>query len=123
MTLEEYLQCHKMNLSTFAKTYNLDYHRLFRVNQGAVTRDQAIKFVFEQLNIINDREQQEGEPNMSFISQECVCINCERSGDIYCYYLHQLQEVEVYLERHQIPYYVRKAKDYWLVKYDKEAVL
>ena len=49
MTLQEYLKQHQMKLSTFAKTYNLDYHRLFRVKQGAVTRDEAIKRVFEQL--------------------------------------------------------------------------
>ncbi len=63
-----------------------------------------------------------GEPNTSFLSQECVCIHCEPSGDIYCYYRHHLQEIEEYLLKHDIPYYVRQAKDYWLVKYDKEAL-
>ena len=121
VTLEEYLQCNKMKLSTFAKTYNLDYHGLFRVKQGAVTRDEAIKRVFEQLNIINDGKQKVGEPNTSFLSQECVCIHCAPSGDIYCYYRHHLQEIEEYLLQQNIPYYVRQAKDYWLVKYDKEA--
>ena len=72
--LEEYLERHQMKLSTFAKTYNLDYHGLFRVKQGAVTRDEAIKRVFEQLNIINDGKQKVGEPNTSFLSQECVCV-------------------------------------------------
>ena len=52
MTLQEYLKQHQMKLSTFAKTYNLDYHGLFRVKQEAVTRDEAIKRVFEQLNIL-----------------------------------------------------------------------
>ena len=121
--LEEYLERHQMKLSTFAKTYNLDYHGLFRVKQGAVTRDEAIKRVFEQLNIINDGKQKVGEPNTSFLSQECVCIHCEPSGDIYCYYRHHLQEIEEYLLQQDIPYYVRQAKGYWLVKYDKEADL
>ena len=123
MTLQEYLKQHQMKLSTFAKTYNLDYHRLFRVKQGAVTRDEAIKRVFEQLNIINDGKQKVGEPNTSFLSQEGVCIHCEPAGDIYCYYRHHLQEIEEYLLQQNIPYYVRQAKDYWLVKYDKEADL
>lgn len=122
VTLQEYLKQHQMKLSTFAKTYNLDYHRLFRVKQGAVTRDEAIKRVFEQLSIINDGKQKVGEPNTSFLSQECVCIHCEPSGDIYCYYRHHLQEIEEYLLQQDIPYYVRQAKDYWLVKYDKEAL-
>ena len=52
----------------------------------------------------------------------CVCIHCEPSGDIYCYYRHHLQEIEEYLLQQDIPYYVRQAKDYWLVKYDKEAL-
>ena len=69
MTLQEYLKQHQMKLSTFAKTYNLDYHGLFRVKQGAVTRDEAIKRVFEKLNIINDGKQKVGEPNTSFLSQ------------------------------------------------------
>jgi len=51
-----------------------------------------------------------------------VCIHCEPSGDIYCYYRHHLQEIEEYLLQQDIPYYVRQAKDYWLVKYDKEAL-
>ena len=121
MTLQEYLKQHQMKLSTFAKTYNLDYHGLFRVKQGAVTRDEVIKQVFEQLGIINEPKEIEGEPNASFISQERICIGCERSGEIYCYYAHHLTEIEAYLSRYQIPYYVRKAKDYWIVKYDKEA--
>ena len=123
MLLEEYLERHQMKLSTFAKTYNLDYHGLFRVKQGAVTRDEVIKQVFEQLGIINEPKEIEGEPNASFISQERICIGCERSGEIYCYYAHHLTEIEAYLSRYQIPYYVRKAKDYWIVKYDKEADL
>lgn len=123
MTLQEYLKQHQMKLSTFAKTYNLDYHGLFRVKQGAVTRDEVIKQVFEQLGIINEPKEIEGEPNASFISQERICIGCERSGEIYCYYAHHLTEIEAYLSRYQIPYYVRKAKDYWIVKYDKEADL
>ena len=112
-----------MKLSTFAKIYNLDYHRLFRVKQGAITRDEVIKQVFEQLGIINEPKEIEGEPNASFISQERICIGCERSGEIYCYYAHHLTEIEAYLSRYQIPYYVRKAKDYWIVRYDKEADL
>ena len=32
------------------------------------------------------------------------------------------EEIEEYLVQHDIPYYVRKAKGYWLVKYDKEAL-
>ncbi len=123
VTLQEYLKQHQMKLSTFAKTYNLDYHGLFRVKQGAVTRDEVIKQVFEQLGIINEPKEIEGEPNASFISQERICIGCERSGEIYCYYAHHLTEIEAYLSRYQIPYYVRKAKDYWIVKYDKEADL
>ncbi|MDO5794956.1 MAG: hypothetical protein Q4Q00_12330 [Turicibacter sp.] len=122
MTLEEYLHCHKMNLSTFSKTYGLDYHRLFRVKQGAITRDEAIKRVFEQLDISNSKEPKEGEPNMSFLSQERICISCECSGEIYCYYLHQLRQIEAYLLQHNIPHYIREGKGYWLVKYDKEAV-
>ena len=98
MTLQEYLKQHQMKLSTFAKIYNLDYHRLFRVKQGAVTRDEVIKQVFEQLGLsMNQRKV--GEPNASFISQECVCIHCEPSGDIYCYYRHHLQEIEEYLDK------------------------
>lgn len=123
MTLQEYLKQHQMKLSTFAKTYNLDYHGLFRVKQGAITRDEVIKQVFEQLGIINEPKEIEGEPNASFISQERICIGCERSGEIYCYYAHHLTEIEAYLSRYQIPYYVRKAKDYWIVRYDKEADL
>ena len=123
VTLQEYLKQHQMKLSTFAKIYNLDYHRLFRVKQGAITRDEVIKQVFEQLGIINEPKEIEGEPNASFISQERICIGCERSGEIYCYYAHHLTEIEAYLSRYQIPYYVRKAKDYWIVKYDKEADL
>ena len=122
VTLQEYLKQHQMKLSTFAKIYNLDYHRLFRVKQGAITRDEAIKQVFEQLGIINEPKEIEGEPNASFISQERICIACERSGEIYCYYSHHLQEIEEYLLQNDIPYYVRQAKDYWLVKYDKEAL-
>ena len=123
VTLQEYLKQHQMKLSTFAKTYNLDYHGLFRVKQGAITRDEVIKQVFEQLGIINEPKEIEGEPNASFISQERICIGCERSGEIYCYYAHHLTEIEAYLSRYQIPYYVRKAKDYWIVRYDKEADL
>ena len=67
-------------------------------------------------------KQKVGEPNTSFLSQECVCIHCESAGDIYCYYRHHLQEIEEYLLQQDIPYYVRQAKDYWLVKYDKEAL-
>lgn len=122
MTLEDYLHRQRMNLATFSKQYNLDYHRLFRVKQGAITRDEAIKRVFEQLGITNAPKEVDGEPNMSFLSQERICISCESSGEIYCYYLHQLREIEAYLTRYRIPYYVRQANDYWLVKYDKEAV-
>ena len=111
-----------MKLSTFAKKYNLDYHKLFRVKQGAVTRDQAIQRVFDELAIMNSKESKEGDPNTSFISQERICIAHESAGDIYCYYLHQLEEIETYLSQQHIPYYVRQLKDYWLVKYDKEAL-
>ena len=123
MTLEEYLQSNNMKLSTFSNRYNLNYHRLFRVKHGTVTRDKAIRQVFEQLNITNCSGPKEAEPNTSFISQERVCITCERSGDIYCYYPHQLQELEEYLLQQDIPYYVRKVKDYWIIKYDKEAAI
>ena len=34
MTLEDYLHREKMELSTFSKLYNLDYHRLYRVKKG-----------------------------------------------------------------------------------------
>ena len=121
MTLEDYLKHHHLKLSTFAKTYNLDYHKLFRVKQGALTRDKAIQQVFEQLNIMNIRKHKIAEPNSSFMAQERVCINYEPTGDIYCYYLHQLKEMEAYLIKEGIPYYVRPIKDCWLVKYDKEA--
>ena len=121
VTLEEYLKHHHLKLSTFAKTYNLDYHKLFRVKQGAVTRDKAIQQVFEQLNIMNIRKHKIAEPNSSFMAQERVCINYEPTGDIYCYYLHQLKEIEAYLIKEGIPHYVRAFKDCWLVKYDKEA--
>ena len=123
VTLEEYLKANHMKLSTFAKKYNLDYHKLFRVKHGAVTRDQAIQQVFEQLDIINTREQKDGEPNTSFISQERICIAYESKGVSYCYTLEQLQELESYLLQQHIPYYVRQIQDYWLVKYDKEAVI
>ena len=53
MTLEEYLKANNMKLATFAKKYDLDYHKLFRVKQGAVTRDQAIQRVFDELAIMN----------------------------------------------------------------------
>ena len=52
-----------MKLSTFANQYQLNYHRLFRVTQGTVTRDKAIKQVFERLNIMNCSEGKEGEPD------------------------------------------------------------
>ena len=122
VTLQEYLNQHQMKLSTFAKIYNLDYHRLFRVKHGTITRDPAIQAIFEQLGIVNELKEIEGEPNSSFISQERICITCERAGEIYCYYTYHLKEIEAYLSRYQIPYYVRKAKDYWIVKYDKEAI-
>lgn len=124
MTLEDYLHCQGMDLSTFSKQYNLDYHRLYRVKKGAMTRDEAIKQVFEELGIshVSKEKEVDGEPNMSFLSQERICISLESSGEIYCYYCHQLQQVEAYLTRYQIPYYVRQGNDYWLVKYDKEAV-
>ena len=122
VTLEEYLKANHMKLATFAKTYNLDYHKLFRVKHGAVTRDKDIQVVFEELDIINTKEQKEGEPNTSFISQERICIMYESKGVSYCYTLHQLQEIEAYLLQQHIPYYVRQVKDYWLVKYDKEAL-
>ncbi|MEE1237994.1 MAG: hypothetical protein UHI85_07965 [Turicibacter sp.] len=122
MTLEEYLKANHMKLSTFAKKYNLDYHKLFRVKHGAVTRDQAIQCIFEELDIINSKESKEGEPNISFISQERICIAYESKGVSYCYTLEQLQEIEAYLLQQHIPYYVRQIKDYWLVKYDKEAL-
>ena len=50
-------------------------------------------------------------------------LDVNGQGEIYCYYAHHLTEIEAYLSRYQIPYYVRKAKDYWIVKYDKEADL
>lgn len=75
VTLQEYLKQHQMKLSTFAKIYNLDYHRLFRVKQGAITRDEAIKQVFEQLGIINEPKEIEGEPNASFYLTR---------ADLYC---------------------------------------
>ena len=112
-----------MKLATFAKKYDLDYHKLFRVKHGAVTRDQTIQQVFEQLDIINTKEEKEGEPNTSFISQERICIAYESKGVSYCYTLYQLQEIEDYLSKQHIPYYVRQIEDYWLVKYDKEAVI
>ena len=111
-----------MKLSTFAKKYNLDYHKLFRVKHGAVTRDQAIQCVFGELDIINSKESKEGEPNISFIAQERICIAYESKGVSYCYTLYQLQEIEAYLLQQHIPYYVRQIQDYWLVKYDKEAL-
>ena len=85
--------------------------------------DQLEQRLYHLLGIINEPKEIEGEPNASFISQERICIGCERSGEIYCYYAHHLTEIEAYLSRYQIPYYVRKAKDYWIVKYDKEADL
>lgn len=121
MTLEGYLRSNNMKLSAFASQYQLDYHRLFRVKQGVVTRDKKIQEVFERLNIMNCSEGKEGEPNTSFMTQERVCISCERAGEIYCYYQHQLRELEEYLVEQGIPYYVRKVKDYWMIKYDKEA--
>lgn len=121
MTLEEYLRSNNMKLSAFASQYQLDYHRLFRVKRGVVIRDKKIQEVFERLNIMNCSEGKEGEPNTSFMTQERVCISCERAGEIYCYYSHQLRELEEYLLQQGIPYYVRKVKDYWMIKYDKEA--
>ena len=123
MTLEDYLHREGMELSTFSKQYNLDYHRLYRVKKGAMTRDKAIKQVFEELGISHPSREKDvdGEPNMLFLSQERICISLESSGEIYCYYLHHLQQLEAYLTRYRIPYYVRQADDHWLVKYDKEA--
>ena len=123
MTLEDYLHREGMELSTFSKQYNLDYHRLYRVKKGAMTRDEAIKQVFEELGISSPLKEKDvdGEPNMLFLSQERICISLESSGEIYCYYRHQLREIEAYLTRYKIPYYVRQANDHWLVKYDKEA--
>lgn len=124
VTLEDYLHCQGMDLSTFSKQYNLDYHRLYRVKKGAMTRDEAIIQVFKQLGISHPLKEKDvdGEPNMLFLSQERICISLESSGEIYCYYVHHLQQIEAYLNRYRIPYYVRQAKDHWLVKYDKEAV-
>ncbi len=123
MTLEDYLHREGMELSTFSKQYNLDYHRLYRVKKGAMTRDKAIIQVFKQLGINHPSKEKDvdGEPNMLFLSQERICISLESSGEIYCYYPHQLQQIEAYLNRYRIPYYVREANDYWHVKYDKEA--
>ena len=92
MTLEDYLHREKMELSTFSKLYNLDYHRLYRVKKGAMTRDKAIKQVFEELGISHPSKEKEvdGEPNMLFLSQERICISLESSGEIYCYYLSSL---------------------------------
>ena len=80
MTLEEYLRSNNMKLSAFASQYQLDYHRLFRVKRGVVTRDKKIQEVFERLNIMNCSEGKEGEPNTSFMTQERVCISCERAA-------------------------------------------
>ncbi len=72
MTLQEYLKQHQMKLSTFAKIYNLDYHRLFRVKQGAVTRDEAIKRVFEQLRLSMMGNKSGGTKHLFSISRMCV---------------------------------------------------
>lgn len=119
MDFERYLKENHLTVKEFSKIYDLDYYCLVRVKNGRVTRNQKINDVFEMLGIKYTHEQRV-DTDMSFFTQESICIHHDRKGDIYCYTRSQLQEIEVYLIKHQIPYYVRPLGDCWNVKYDRK---
>ena len=118
MDFEEYLKENRLTVKEFSQKYDLDYYCLARVKKGRFTRNQEINNVFEMLGIEYILERRV-DADMSFLTQESICIQHERKGDIYCYTEFQLQEIEEYLTNHQIAYYVRNFKDYWKIKYDR----
>ncbi|BEH91724.1 hypothetical protein T23_18260 [Turicibacter faecis] len=120
MDFEQYLKKNQLTVKEFSQRYNLDYYGLNRVRNGAITRDRSIRKVFDELEIENERPKRV-DTEMSFFTQESICIQHERKGDIYCYTECQLNEIEEYLNRHQIAYYVRKLDECWGVKYDWRA--
>lgn len=119
MDFEQYLKENRLSVREFSQKYELDYYCLARVKKGRFTRNQEINKVFEILGINYIREKRV-DTDMSFFTQESICIQHERKGDIYCYNECQLQEIEEYLNRHHIPYYVRSLGDCWGVKYDRK---
>lgn len=120
MDFEQYLKENRLSVREFSQKYELDYYCLARVKKGRFTRNQEINKVFEILGINYIREKRV-DTDISFLTQESICIQHERRGDIYCYNECQLNEIEEYLNRHQIAYYVRNFKDYWKIKYDRGA--
>ena len=120
MDFEQYLKENQLTVKEFSKKYDLDYSCLSRVKKGRMTRNQEINEVFEKLGIQYVREQRV-DSEMSFLTQELICIHHDKKGDIYCYNEHQLKEIEEYLTNHQIPYYIRSLGDCWGVKYDWRA--
>ena len=120
MDFEEYLKKNCLSVREFSRLYGLDYYTLVRLKNGTITRNRSIQKVFNTLGIENERPKRV-DTDMSFFTQESICIQHERRGDIYCYNACQLNDIEEYLNRHQIPYYVRSFKDYWKIKYDKGA--
>lgn len=119
MDFEQYLKENRLTVKEFSQRYNLDYYGLARVRNGAITRDRSIRKVFKELGIDNERPKRV-DTEMSFFTQESICIQHERKGDIYCYNECQLKEIEKYLTKHRIPYYVRKLDGCWGVKYDRK---
>ena len=120
MDFEEYLKENRLTVKEFSRKYELDYYGLNRVRNGAITRDRSIRKVFDELEIENERPKRV-DTEMSFFTQESICIQHERKGDIYCYNECQLNEIKLYLDKHQIPYYVRSLGDCWGLKYDWRA--
>ncbi len=119
MDFEQYLKENRLTVKEFSQKYDLDYYCLARVKKGRFTRNQEINNVFEMLGIEYILERRV-DADMSFLTQESICIQHERKGDIYCYNEHQLKEIEEYLTKHRIPYYVRKLDGCWGVKYDRK---
>lgn len=119
MDFEQYLKKNCLSVREFSRLYGLDYYTLIRVKNGTITRNRSIQKVFNTLGIENERPKRV-DTDMSFFTQESICIQHERKGDIYCYNECQLNEIEAYLMKHQIPYYVRSLGDCWGVKYDRK---
>ncbi len=120
MDFEQYLKENRLTVKEFSQKYDLDYYCLARVKKGRFTRNQEINNVFEMLGIEYILERRV-DADMSFLTQESICIQHERKGDIYCYNECQLNEIKLYLDKHQIPYYVRSLGDCWGIKYDWRA--
>ena len=124
MTLEDYLHREQMELSTFSKLYNLDYHRLYRVKKGAMTKDEAIIQVFKQLGITYASKDKgrgwRAEYVVSFPRADLHFVR-EFRRDLLLLSSSLTTDLKRTLTRYRIPYYVRQADDHWLVKYDKEA--